>query len=413
VRYHLYDPKPTIHDYLSPMYFDQMEKYAKASSIELLRIGTITEATNCVFICNADYLDPVNVSILKNNGCKIVGFSVTDSSWVSQCCREANHLKNIDLMFMLTGIQKVNTGHEMIVNPDFTIGLELRQFLPEEDWEVFNAMRLAGRLQSLPYVHAERQPHVDARPYSTRNQQVLIRGGHHMRRFILALKLLEIGRLDCNSGFVTEAYFQDSMNPQFRYCDTCRAEWRINKRYPWSNRDGSLGCCNENDRATTPNLSDLGSWNNKCPQSFYNAAARLSSVKPEELSRLLNARWLTQQQHLEMLARITFTSDLKWLFSIYAAQRFWDAASVGCINLLPSRTADQDYFPKMEAGVHYQIFDEHLAGLEGDSTITETGYGNISRNAKALYDDYMRPTNYAIGTPILKRIFNKIEEHTA
>jgi hypothetical protein len=394
------------------MYFDQMEKYSKASSIELLRIGTITEAANCAFICNADYLTPENISILKNNGCKIVGFSVTDSSWVSQCCREAKHLQNIDLMFMLTGIQKVNTGHEMIVNLDFSIGLELRQFLPDEDWVTFSSMRESGRLQSLPYVHAERQPQVEARPYSTRNQQVLIRGGHHMRRFILALKLMEIGRLDCNSGFVTEAYFQDSMNPQFRYCDDCRSIWKQRKMYPVVSGNGGGHCQNPEWPETGWKLSDLGAWNNRCPESFYRVASQFNS-ESSSVEKLMNARWLTQQQHLEMLARITFTSDLKWLFSIYAAQRFWDAASVGCINLLPSRTADQDYFPKMEAGVHYQIFDEHLAGLEGDSTITETGYNNISRNSKALYDDYMRPTNYAIGTPILKHIFNKIEEHTA
>lgn len=409
MRIYLYDPRPTINDYLSPMYFDQMEKYAKTNGVDFLRIGTLTEAANCVFICNADYLDPVNVSILKNNGCKIVGFSVTDSSWISQCCRESKHLQNIDLMFMLTGIQKINSGAEMIVNPDFTIGLEQRRFLPDEDWVTFNSMRESGRLQSLPYVHAERQPHVDARPYATRNQQVLIRGGHHMRRFILALKLMEIDRLDCNSGFVTEAYFQDGMNPQFKYCGECRTEWKRSRRYPSGN--GTPDSCT-NPHAKPLNLSDLGAWNNKCPQSFYDAANMLG-VPPSKIEHLLNARWLAQQQHLEMLARITFTSDLKWLFSIYAAQRFWDAASVGCINLLPSRTADQDYFPKMEEGEHYMTYVESFGELDRQVVVTEPEYNNISRNSKALYDDYMRPTNFAIGTPILKHIFNKIEEHAA
>lgn len=407
MRYYLYDPKPTIHDYLSPLYFDEMEKYGKNNGIEFLRIGTITEAANCIFICNADYLDPINVSILKNNGCKIVGFSVTDSSYVSQACRAGFRLKEIDLMFMLTGIQNVNHGHEMIVNNDFKIELEPRQFLPEEDWKVFNEMRQVGRLQSLPYVHAERQPHVEGRPYSARSQKALIRGGHHMRRFILALKLMEIDRLDTNSGFVTEPYFQDSMNPQFRYCELCRDAWRINNRsYPYM----KIRLCS----CKIPPVEDLGQWNNISPAQFYGFAEQFGideSFMPA-VAKLLNARWLTQQQHLEMLARITFTSDLKWLFSIYAAQRFWDAAMVGCVNLLPRRTMDQDYFPAMHPGVHYQMFKEDFSYLEFESSINEETYNEISRNSKNLYYDFMEPTIYRIGTPILKNIFQKIEEHT-
>ncbi len=406
MRYYLYDPKPTIHDYLSPLYFDEMEKYGKSNGIEFLRIGTITEAANCIFICNADYLDPVNVSILKNNGCKIVGFSVTDSSYVSQACRAGFRLKEIDLMFMLTGLQNVNHGHEMIVNKDFKIELEPRQFLPSEDWEVFNSMRVSGRLQSLPYVHAERQPHVEGRPYSARSQKALIRGGHHMRRFILALKLMEIDRLDTNSGFVTEPYFQDSMNPQFRYCDLCRAVWKNYRAYPYM-KPRSCSC-------KTPPVEDLGQWNNVSPAQFYGFSEQFGineSFMPA-VSKLLNARWLTQQQHLEMLARITFTSDLKWLFSIYTAQRFWDAAMVGCVNLLPLRTAQQDYFPKMEMFEHYWKFNEDLNSLEYDCYLTEVEYSMVSRNAKALYDDFMRPTDYRIGTPILKNIFDRIQEHT-
>lgn len=233
-----------------------------------------------------------------------------------------------------------------------------------------------------------------------------------MRRFILALKLMEIDRLDINSGFVTEPYFQDSMNPQFRYCDECRKVFKAFNKY--------YACClmgNHND-CTNPNLSsmdlsDLGSWNNKCPQSFYSAAHRISPSCYQQTERLLNARWLTQQQHLEMLARITFTSDLKWLFSIYAAQRFWDAAMVGCVNLLPYRTADQEYFPKMNPFEHYRAFREDFKLLPFDSEIDERTYNQTSTAAMALYNDYMRPTDYAIGTPIIRHIFDKIEEHAS
>lgn len=74
---------------------------------------------------------------------------------------------------------------------------------------------------------------------------------------------------------------------------------------------------------------------------------------------------------------------------------------------------DQDYFPKMEPGFHYQMFREDFSDLSMESRIPdERIYDDIARNAKALYDDYMRPTEYAIGTAILKHIFQKIEEHT-
>lgn len=405
----IYDPKPTIHDYLSPMYFQPMREFSRRKGIPLSDLVTLTDIKNSIVVLNADYLSPDVVSLLKNNGNKIVGFSVTDSSYVSQCCRESKDLRNIDLMFMLTGLQKINEGYEMIVNPDFSIGLEKRQFLPEEGWKTFDEMRRSGRLQSLPYVHAERQPHVDAKPYNLRSQKALIRGGHHMRRFILALKLMEIDRLDINSGFVTSHYFRDDMNPQFRYCDECRDEWKKHHRYPSGN--GTPSSCT-NPHANPLSLSDLGAWNNRCPQSFYDAANMLG-VPPVKVESLLNARWLTQQQHLEMLARITFTSDLKWLFSIYAAQRFWDAAMVGCINLLPRRTCSQEYWPEMQPGVHYLTFSERLDSLEDDLVMEEDLFNAISHNAKSLYDDYMRPTDYAIGTPILRQIFSKIEEHAA
>ncbi len=403
----IFDPQPARHDYLSPCYFAPMHAYAARNGINLTDSVVLTDVNNSTVCCLADYLEPDVVSMLKNNGNKIVGFSVTDSSYISQCCREAGNLKKIDLMFMLTGIQKVNHGHEMILDGDMKVVLERRQFLPEEDWEMFHSMHQAGKLQSLPYVHAERQVDIPAQPYSKRSQKALIRGGHHMRRFLLALALMKIDRLDINSGFVTEPYFKESMNPQFRYCGHCRSTWNKHHMYPVGQM--TVGEC-ANPNCLSMDLSDLGQWNNKCPQSFYKVAMCMGAPMAQ-VEKLMNARWLAQREHLEMLARITFTSDLKWLFSIYAAQRFWDAAMVGCVNLLPSRTADQEYFPAMQDGVHYLTFTEQLTGLGPESEISETLYDLVSKEAKALYDSYMRPTDYAIGTPILKHIFNKINEH--
>lgn len=408
----IYDPKPVRHDYLSPMYFQPMREYAARNKIPLSDAVTLTDVKNCIVCCLADYLDLDTVNMLKNNGNKIVGFSVTDSSYISQSCREAAVMSKVDLFFMLTGIQRINEGHEFIVDKDFNIQMEKRQFLPEQDWQAFNLMRISGRLKSLPYVHAERQPHVEAKPYNLRSQKALIRGGHHMRRFILALKLMEIDRLDINSGFVTKPYFQDDMNPQFRYCDTCRSTWKTHKSFPIGNHKFSR-CTNDDFRKEPTDLSDLGRWNNKCPLSFYGAATLLSeTVKFKDngqLEKLMNARWLPAHDHLAMLARITFTADLKWLFSIYAAQRFWDAAMVGCINALPLRTIDQEFFPNIIPGVHYQPFVEDMTDLDREFYIEEPSYNEMSKATLALYNQWMRPSEYSISTNLLQKIFQDIE----
>jgi len=408
----LYDPSPHINDYLSPMYFRPMELYANSNRINVRRVESLQGLPKGTVVCNADYLTPGVVADIKNSGGKIVGFSITDSSWVSQVCREGPLLDPIDLMFMLTGVQTVNHGHEMVLDSEMNITLESRRFLPDSDWAVFNAKRLSGRLQSLPYVHAERQPDVPFRDYLTRSQKVLIRGGHHMRRFILALQLQRQGLLDINSGFCTSAYFQDSMNPQFRYCDQCRHDYKqMGQAWHFNPKECLNPCWPKHTEK--PNVSELRQWNNRCPCSFINLAHQYLRVSNEAATHLMNARWLPAADHLAMLARISFTSDLKWLFSIYAAQRFWDAAMVGCINFLPSRTADQEYFPAMEPGVHYKVFDERLKNLPAEIQMDEIEYLSISANAFAMYQQWMRPTEYSINTQLIQHIFSKIEEHTS
>jgi hypothetical protein len=408
-----YDPTPSAHEYLTQMYFAPMRQYLmRALNKPAHTTDSLERTHNATVLCLADYLNPESVAILKNNGNKIVGFSVTDSSWISQSCRAGDVLKHVDLMFMLTGIQKVNEGRELVMTPDFEFKMEPRTFLSPEDWGVFHGMHISGRLQSLGYVHWERQPDVPAQPYASRSQKVLMRGGHHMRRFLLALEFMRGGRLDCNSGFVTTPYFQDDMNPQFRYCDECRA-FKKSTGKPFSIPQIRMGCTNP-CRCGFLDVSDLGAWNNKCPQSFAELAYSMGFMG-DYVESLLNARWLRQQEHLEMLARITFTSDYKWLFSIYAAQRFWDAALVGAINLLPSRTADQDYFPVMHPDEHYVTFDEDLG--KGDvwksAEISEAKYNAVSKAARALYDEWMRPTDYTISTNLLRHIFTTIETYTA
>lgn len=412
---------PCYHEYLTKVFFKGLQQYLHAHGEPVHHGDVLDQIHNATVLTSADYLNAESIHLLKNHNCKIVGFSITDSSYISQSCREASEMSEVDLIFAATGLQKINEGHEFVVDHDFNVSLEKRQFLPEDDWIVFNNMRKMGRLQSLPYPHWSRLPDQPVRPYAQRSQKVIMRGGLHARRFILALFLMRQELLDVNSGFVTAPYFADSMRPEFRYCDPCRALFKANGgRFPLAGTHVSPAACNSSAKWGNHKdwCLDLGQWNNRCPASFYWLATQFRNhyggyCDNAMLEKLVNAPWLTAEAHQELLGRITFTSDLKWLFSIYAAQRFWDAAAAGCVNVLPGRTADQDYFPQMEDGVHYLTYDEEMRFLDENVHATEEQYSRITQAASALYDQWIVPGRFALNENLCRHIINLIEQHAS
>ena len=402
----IYDPNRG-HEYLSRMFFDQLHAYANrydkpfSTSIDGVKNDTV--------LINADLLTPEMIDRLKNGGNKIVGFSITDSSYISQVCRSGKQMEKVDMFFAVTGIQTTNHGQEIVFNKETNgITTEDRRFLPDEDWAVFDKMRATGRLHSLPYISWDRPPDVSPRPYNQRSQKALVRGGHHMRRFILCLFLHKAGKLDINSGFHTAPYFGPTMNPQFKYCEKCcnSFEWHHGQavvREPVSE-------CTFKDAS----YEDLGAWNNKCPAMFYRMAQTLG-FDPYGIQYLLNARWISDHEYRDMLARISYTTDLKWLFSIYAAQRFWDAASAGCVNVLPSRTMDQEYFPILNCEEHYAFYRESSIiseDLSRDFELSDYWHNSISRNAREQYDEWIRPGEFATNTNLLRHIIDTIRKVT-
>lgn len=407
------------HEYITKIWFKGLGQYLLANGKALHHVDVLEKAHNATVLISADYLNAGTIEQLHNNNCKIVGFSVTDSSYISQSCRSEPELINVDLMFAATGIQKVNEGHEFVVDKDFNVSLEKRQFLPPNDWACFDYMRKAGRIQSLPYVHWSKLPEQPVRPYAERSQKVIMRGGLHARRFILALFLASQDLLDPNSGFVSAPYFDEGMVPQFRYCDECRSLFRKHgRRFPLVGTNVSPSACNSPAKWGDSKdwCLELGQWNNRCPASFYWLAAQFRNRHGgyccnTMLEKLCNAQWLTSEAHQELLGRITFTSDLKWLFSIYAAQRFWDAAAAGCMNVLPRRTNDQVYFPYMEEGQHYITFREDMQGLDASIGTTESEYNEITKNARALYDQWIVPGPHVLNTNLCRHILEQIERH--
>lgn len=410
---------PHYHEYIDKIWFKGLQQYLHANGKPVQTDNVLGKIHNATVLTSADYLNAETIETLHNNGCKIVGFSVTDSSYVSQSCREASEMADIDLIFAATGIQKVNEGYEFVVDKDFNVSLDKRQFLPVDDWIVFNNMRKMGRLQSLPYVHWSKLPEQPVRPYAERIQKVIMRGGLHARRYILALFLMRHDLLDTNSGFVSSPYFSDSMRPEFRYCDECRRHYKATARqaiyFPGHSVEGCNSPAFRGDGRWS--FEDLGHWNNRCPRSFYWMAERFEKVHGplnySDVEKTLNGQWLTSEAHQELLGRITFTSDLKWLFSIYAAQRFWDAAAAGCMNVLPGRTIDQEYFPEMSMGEHYTCYHEGMYRF-GEWFITgDSHYNHITQNARALYDQWIVPGPHVLNTNLARHIIEQIERHCA
>ena len=407
----VYDPLPHHNEYASKMFFLPMRMYARDIGITTEECHDLEQAKNDTVVILTDHLSEERIQKLKNNGCRIAAFNVTDSSYFSNAIRYAPSIGLIDRIFMVSGLATRNDSTDFVVDPDFTIRQVPCPFLPEKEWGTYHFLLTSGRLASLPYVPWDPIPDIPWTPWGHRSQKVLLRGGGHSRRIILAMFLMRLGKLDCNSGVVLTPYFADSMNPAFRFCDKCRTAYKANRKALWV---GSARDCNSPAKAAIGwDMSNLGHWNNRCPTSFYWMADRFNTkyggINMKEMETLLNASWISDKAHQEMLARIAFTSDLKWIHSIYMPQRFWQGAAAGALNILPERTNDQQYFPLMQDGDHYLTFSEEMDILDHDfGQINQALHDHVSSNAKSHYDYWIRPRQYPINTNLLTHIFSLI-----
>lgn len=407
----LHDKQSGSHDYLTQLWFRSLLAYLMDQGIPVKLISNLDQPVSDTVITDCDYLTPETVNRLKNNGCKVVGFNMVDSSHLSQACRD--NPQHIDLIFSLTGIQKTNVGKEFVIDKEFNVSLEDRKFLPSEQWERFDRMRSEGRLLSLPYVHWAAQPSIPRLPWEDRANTVLIRGGAHFRRVVLALFLIRAGRLDSASGFPLKDYFAETMAEQFRFCKECQLNFWGEQRYPYRRIDKRPNeCTSPAEWGGELNLENTGHWNNRCPASFYWLAKKFSERHGEigaaALESIFNVKWENPETALKMLGRVRFTADLKWLHSIYAAQRFWDAAIAGTVNFLPERTNDQEYFPALVDGEHYITFKEDFSNLEEALDISQEQHEHISANCYNLYSEWIRPSQYSINTKLLQWITYRI-----
>jgi hypothetical protein len=397
-------------DYVSRMYLAPLEQFARAAGVTVKRITDPVPEFGWTMICNAGLLNASLVQHFDSNHCPLVAISCNDSAYLTANIDDFFH--QIPLLFTVSGVQKVNFSNRAVMNPDMTVSLVLERFLSDEAWERYYAMHQAGRLLPLPYVPWDRLESVEVPAQKT--PKVLFRGGNHFWRFVAFLHALKAGVAHPASGFLTEDYFREDMVPQFRYCDTCRRQWRDQNRN-LTKPDACYDCeCMPTD------LKEPLSWNNRTPRGFYRLAWRffadnispdgtMIAYNPDGVAAALNFKRQSPRQHLQAIADAVFFADCKWEFSIHTAQRFWEAASVGTVNLLPERANDQEHFPYIEEGVDYCTFEDSFGDWSDLAEAATWDTYRIAHNARALYEHWIKPSEYVTNTNLLAHILGKIQ----
>lgn len=404
----LYDP--IRNEYLSKMYFSSLGIHNSS----LVRIANLEETHNATILTNGDFLKPELIVRLKNQNCTLIAFDINDHSSLSDSYRYEPELSLIDLIFKVGGIQKQNESHDLSIDQDFNFTLKSLSFLTEDAWNRYKALSDASRLLSLPYVP---WVHLDApqRSYEQKSGHVLVRGGNHFYRFMVFLNLLKIGGADARSSFVTADYFRRDMNPQFKNCESCIQEKESDR--------AKFSQLTERGQCTSPaewggekavgleSHQTANRWNNRCPRSFFwltqKFEERHGSVDHSLVEQALNGRFEPDHQFLESLSQATFYTDLKWIFSIYAPPRFWEAAKSRTINFLPRRTNEQSYFPHIEEGTHYQTFLEDFTDFNPQAD--EQVWRQITDNCREAYEGWILPGHMPISERLCRHIFTQIE----
>lgn len=414
----IFDPEPRVNDYLSKMYYAPIFRYCLDQGIDCRFTHDLDSVKNSTVLIHGDRLSPTLISQIKNNGNKLVIFDINDSSYFSSMFHGSPETELIDLVFKVSGIPKTNVSLDPSIDRNFGITSSEVRYLPEDQWEAFRRMKEAGKIHSLPYVLWTPLIAPGTPLNGNRSGKAIVRGGNHFWRFVLFMRLMQQGWDDPNSMFATEAYFQDTMIERFRYCDACVAEMARNGKSSYDTQHDYAKCKSpatwgiEGEVFGGPAFgrNEFGWWNNRCPASFYWMAKEYERnrgpLNKAALEHALNGRMASLDSFISDLSGASFHADYKWLLTIYVPPRFWEAASLGTVNLLPQRTDDQDYFPVIKPGVHYLTFPEDMSEFNLD--IPEVQWKEISNNAKEVYETSIRGTKYEISTNLLKYIVEKI-----
>lgn len=411
-----YEPLPIWNPYVSLMFFTPLIQYCHQNGIPVKRIQEPVPEFGWTMVCNAYHLTAELVAHFDNNRCPIVAFSCNDSAYLTANIQDFFH--HIPLLFTISGVQKVNYSNRSVMNADMSVSLEPVQFLPDEEWNRYDHMRQSGRLLPLPYVPWDRLPDVHIPEQKT--PKILFRGGCHFWRFVAYLHAVKAGVAHPASGFLLRDYFDEKMVPQFRFCEKCRADYLEGGKW-MSNSSLYTQCeCSPHQAqyegdvyVNKEEMEQPLSWNNRTPRGFFSLAHTFcvkndGCIPQADVEMALNFQRQSADHHLRAIADAAFFCDMKWEFSIHTAQRFWEAASVGTVNVLPHRAVDQDYFPHLLPDYHYAWFRDDFTGF-GTPEWMANNTAIVAGNAKALYEQWIKPSDYVTNTNLLKLILQEIE----
>lgn len=402
-------------DYLSRMYLNPLCAYMRDNGIEATVDVDFINKRDSIFIIHGDLLSPERILRIKNSSNTLISFDINDSSYFSSAYQGSPETAVVDLFFKVSGVPKTNYTEELNIDRNFRIFGTQHQYLPEADWPAFEALK--PKIKPLPYVLWT--PIVGSgptRPAKDRTGKVIIRGGAHFWRVVLFLRLVQQGLNDLKSSFSTEAYFNNSMIERFRFCQSCIRERQSTGRCSYGTTPDIQNCRSpvmwgtEGEFFGGPAFgrNEFGHWNNRCPHSFFWLAKEYERCRGplnNMVEKALNGAMYPINEFVNDLSCASYTADVKWLQTIYAPPRFWEAASVGTVNLYPKRTSDQDYFPVMEEDTHYITFPNDMTSFP-EVSLDKWEY--VSHNALNLYSDWIRGDRYAISTNLLKYITNCI-----
>jgi hypothetical protein len=380
------------------MYFNELKKFCSDNNITVEDIPDLNVVKNSIVLTNGHWLTKGVIPDLKNNGNTIVSFDINDhSSFISTI--PDDEIMAIDLIFKVAGIQKPVNSFEMMIDDNLNYTRERQPFIGGNHAKYFEVIN-SGKVRALP--------HIPWGPTATekvgfhdRKKLVVVRGGHHYQRVHLLLNLLSKRLADQSSMFVGSMYVH-------QYCDGCKQAFKSHGRIKYSNLTDTP--CRL--KYWTSGFSGNGSWNNQCIPRYLDLAKLFNEkhggLDFDMIEKVFDGMFVPNWLH-SILSRYVFYADIKWIYSIYAPPRFWEAAGARTINLVPERMNDQDHFPPMQVNEHYLTYREDFSDLqEVIEGLNQEWFELITESCFDLYDKWIRPGRYRASERLFRHIVEEI-----
>jgi len=392
-------------EYYTIMYRKPLCKFCQKNGIPFEEVKDFLAVKNSTLVILGDHLTPEMITRIKNNGNVLVVFDINDNSVLTGTYGDSDEVALIDLIFKISGVQKTQESYEVCIDDDLNYTREKKKF-QGGNWGKYFDMVAANKIKSLPYPSWDKKNAANT-PWAERHKLVLVRGGHHYYRVHLFLHLLSLGLLDGNSIFPANEY-------AFQFCEDCRRLF---------DRDGKITFEHLKDHPDIQcrlknwpyNFNENGGlWNNSCIPRYFDLAELflkkhggfdLSAVESAFQGKFAGPGWKNK-----ILNRYLFYADFKWIFSIYAPPRFWEAAEACTISLVPERMNDQEFFPPMRDGDHYITYKEDFSDLRESFEIGQEQFEHITNNCLELYDKWILGNDdYRVSPNLLSYIIQEIK----